>query len=181
MWDLVPWPGIKPRPPALWVWCLSHWTTRVVLTNTASASHTFLTPDSCCERVWVLAPGYLPPSPGSPPLMCTARSGYRSHSCIHHSSWLLENRNQCFVSVTNTFCAACACPIPSLQSSSSQSVEPWPAKAALASPKNLLDTRVLSSTPNLLGQRLGEWGPVICVLTACQEIVMPMKVWEPLP
>ena len=28
MWDLVPRPGIKPRPPALGVWSLSHWTTR---------------------------------------------------------------------------------------------------------------------------------------------------------
>ena len=33
MWDLVPWPGIEPRPPALEVWSLSHWTTREVLTN----------------------------------------------------------------------------------------------------------------------------------------------------
>ena len=24
MWDLVPWPGIKPRPPALGAWSLSH-------------------------------------------------------------------------------------------------------------------------------------------------------------
>ena len=23
MWDLVPWPGIEPRPPALGVWCLT--------------------------------------------------------------------------------------------------------------------------------------------------------------
>ena len=30
MWDLVPWPGIEPRPPALWVRSLSHWTTRQV-------------------------------------------------------------------------------------------------------------------------------------------------------
>ena len=30
MWDLVPWPGIEPRPPALGVWSLSHWTTREV-------------------------------------------------------------------------------------------------------------------------------------------------------
>ena len=29
-WDLVPWPGIEPRPPALGVWSLSHWTTRKV-------------------------------------------------------------------------------------------------------------------------------------------------------
>ena len=26
MWDLVPWPGIKPGPPAMGVQCLSHWT-----------------------------------------------------------------------------------------------------------------------------------------------------------
>ena len=30
MWGLVPWPGIKPGPPALGVWSLSHWTTREV-------------------------------------------------------------------------------------------------------------------------------------------------------
>ena len=30
MWDLVPWPGIEPRPPALWAWSLSHWTIREV-------------------------------------------------------------------------------------------------------------------------------------------------------
>ena len=31
VWDLVPWPGIEPRPPALGVWSLSRWTTREVL------------------------------------------------------------------------------------------------------------------------------------------------------
>ena len=30
-WHLVPHPGIKPRPPALGGWSLSHWTTREVL------------------------------------------------------------------------------------------------------------------------------------------------------
>ena len=30
MWDLFPCPGIKPGPPALGVWSLSHWTTREV-------------------------------------------------------------------------------------------------------------------------------------------------------
>ena len=30
MWDLVPWPGIKPRPPALGAQSLGHWTTREV-------------------------------------------------------------------------------------------------------------------------------------------------------
>ena len=30
MWDLVPWPGIEPRPPTLGAWSLSHWTTMEV-------------------------------------------------------------------------------------------------------------------------------------------------------
>ena len=30
MWDLVPWTEIKPGPPALGTWSLSHWTTREV-------------------------------------------------------------------------------------------------------------------------------------------------------
>ena len=31
MWDLVPWSGIEPRPPALGTQNLSHWTNREVL------------------------------------------------------------------------------------------------------------------------------------------------------
>ena len=34
IWDLVPWPGIKPKPPALGARSLSHWTTREVLDMT---------------------------------------------------------------------------------------------------------------------------------------------------
>ena len=30
MRDLVSWPGMEPRPPALGVWSLSHWTTKDV-------------------------------------------------------------------------------------------------------------------------------------------------------
>ena len=30
MWDLISWPGIKPRPPALRAWSLSHWTTEEI-------------------------------------------------------------------------------------------------------------------------------------------------------
>ena len=30
MWDLVPWLGIEPGPPALGAWSLNHWTTREV-------------------------------------------------------------------------------------------------------------------------------------------------------
>ena len=30
VWDLAPWPGIEPGPPALAAECLSHWTTREV-------------------------------------------------------------------------------------------------------------------------------------------------------
>ena len=29
-WDIVPWPGIEPGPPALREWSLNHWTTREV-------------------------------------------------------------------------------------------------------------------------------------------------------
>ena len=36
MWDLVPWPGMKPGPLALWVQSLSHWTTREVPVNSIS-------------------------------------------------------------------------------------------------------------------------------------------------
>ena len=32
MWDLVPWPGIELRFPALGAWSLDHWTTREVPT-----------------------------------------------------------------------------------------------------------------------------------------------------
>ena len=31
MWDLVPWPGIKPGPPASGAPSLSHWTTKEIL------------------------------------------------------------------------------------------------------------------------------------------------------
>ena len=31
IWNLVPCPGVEPRPPALGAWSLSHWTTREVL------------------------------------------------------------------------------------------------------------------------------------------------------
>ena len=31
VWDLAPWLGIKPRPPALGAWSLNHWNTREVL------------------------------------------------------------------------------------------------------------------------------------------------------
>ena len=30
MWDLVPWPGIKPGPPTLGAWSLNHCATREV-------------------------------------------------------------------------------------------------------------------------------------------------------
>ena len=33
-WDLFPWPGIEPGPPALGAWSLSHWTTREVPVDT---------------------------------------------------------------------------------------------------------------------------------------------------
>ena len=38
MWDLVSWPEIEPRPPALGALSLSHWTTGEVLAASACAS-----------------------------------------------------------------------------------------------------------------------------------------------
>ena len=57
MWDLVPWPGIEPGPPALGVKSLSHWTTREV-------------PQLLCVCVCVslqLCPTLCDPMDGSPP------------------------------------------------------------------------------------------------------------------
>ena len=50
MWDLVPWPGIKPGPPALGACSLGHWTTREV------PFANFLICLFCCSywAVWVL-------------------------------------------------------------------------------------------------------------------------------
>ena len=44
MWDLVPWPGIKPRPPALGAQTLSHWSTRDVPTPASLLTLPFLPP-----------------------------------------------------------------------------------------------------------------------------------------
>ena len=35
VWDLVPWPQIKPGSPALEAWNLSHWATRKVTAQTS--------------------------------------------------------------------------------------------------------------------------------------------------
>ena len=43
MWDLVPWPGITPRPPALDAWTLCHWSIRGVPLCTALPVHWRLT------------------------------------------------------------------------------------------------------------------------------------------
>ena len=44
MWDLVPWPGIKPRLPALGAQTLSHWSTRDVPTPASLLTLPFLPP-----------------------------------------------------------------------------------------------------------------------------------------
>ena len=44
MCDLVPWPRIKPRPPALKAWSLSHWTTGKVKVKSFSRVWLFATP-----------------------------------------------------------------------------------------------------------------------------------------
>ena len=57
MWDLVPWPGIESRPPALGLWSFSHWTTREVpifVSNTTAS-------DDCYQSK---GPGSSPHSQG---------------------------------------------------------------------------------------------------------------------
>ena len=44
MWDLVPWPGMELRPPALNTQSLSHWTTSEVLEPKQSRNATQPTP-----------------------------------------------------------------------------------------------------------------------------------------
>ena len=41
MWDLVPWPGIKPRSPASGGWSLSRWTSREVPTTSLNLTLLF--------------------------------------------------------------------------------------------------------------------------------------------
>ena len=47
MWDLFPWSGIKPMPPALAAWSLSHWTTREVLTHCFWSSPSVCIQEQC--------------------------------------------------------------------------------------------------------------------------------------
>ena len=53
MWDLAPWPGVKPRPSVLRAWSLSHWATREVCPQSLKSSHwTSPWPEICC---WLCA------------------------------------------------------------------------------------------------------------------------------
>ena len=64
MCDLVPWPGIEPRPPALGAWSLSHWTTGEVLKQISLLLFPTLSDDSAiCSWLFPL----LMPSPTSLP------------------------------------------------------------------------------------------------------------------
>ena len=66
MWDLVPWPGIEPGPPASVVWCLSHWTTKEIpelleYVHLCLSSHleTFLANILChCPCLFLLGSNY---------------------------------------------------------------------------------------------------------------------------
>ena len=72
MWNLVPWPGIKPRVLALGAWTLSHWTTRGVthradlmkVSRTDSSWKAFVVLVLSLSRVWLWDPTDRSP-PGS--------------------------------------------------------------------------------------------------------------------
>ena len=55
MWDLIPQPGIEPRPPALAVWSLSHWISREV----PSIYILLLRPRSEAKSLWLWANKWL--------------------------------------------------------------------------------------------------------------------------
>ena len=49
MWDQVPLPGIEPRPPALGVWSLSHWTPREILNAESFSNYIYFAYTYMCE------------------------------------------------------------------------------------------------------------------------------------
>ena len=61
MWDLVPRPGIKPGPPALGAWSLSHWTTREVCRKS------FLCTAAAAAKSHQSCPTLCDPTDSSPP------------------------------------------------------------------------------------------------------------------
>ena len=65
--NLVPWPGIKPSAPALWVWSLSHWTTREVPGFFVCSAMLCSMQDLCSlTRDQTLTVKLLSPNPGVP-------------------------------------------------------------------------------------------------------------------
>ena len=75
MWDLVPWPGIEPGPPALEAWGLGHWTTREVPQFLKFFKNLFLAVIGlhCCTQAFSSA----------------ERQGYSSLWCLGFSLWWL--------------------------------------------------------------------------------------------
>ena len=52
---LVPQPGIEPMPPAVEVWCLSHWTVREVPHNTLYSKGFWQRPLRSVGLAWLLS------------------------------------------------------------------------------------------------------------------------------
>ena len=63
MWDLVPRPGIEPRPPALGVWSLSHWTTSRKLPDSILFVRISWSPLECGVLSCSIVSNSLPPVP----------------------------------------------------------------------------------------------------------------------
>lgn len=53
--------------------------------------------------------------------------------------------------------------------------------AASASPENLLEMYVLGHTPNILNEKLQEWGPTIDVFTSPPGDSDAQYIWEAMP
>ena len=86
MWDLVPWPGIEPRPPALGTQSLSHWTTREGL-GTLSYTHD----PRAWLRAWLNRPINTPSSQSGPVERSNLCIRFEAeHSCLSKSLILLK-------------------------------------------------------------------------------------------
>ena len=73
IWELVPWPRIKPKPPALGAWSLNHWTAREV--PLLSFFHIYICCCSVTKSCPTLRPHGLqhcsPPCPSPSPRVCS--------------------------------------------------------------------------------------------------------------
>ena len=83
-WNLIPWLGIEPRPPALGAWSLSHWTTREVLKLHFSRSHVTVLPNLMNISLYIFLDLFLTK------LITSPQNTVHSQFPKHHTEFLLS-------------------------------------------------------------------------------------------